>query len=161
MQSPKSLPAAHQKSFLKSNSEDEEAKNMPKTMPNLRKKALTLQGILLIVFSMFYFKLYSLLMNNNYLELIQASREARANQSSLPESLLGKIKVKPPPPKRSLHHSHIMNDVSQLQDPFHGLYSTKTKSREAVGQIQDKNGQVKSVAAPSRSFKEKLVEFIM
>lgn len=92
-------------------------------------------------------------------ELIQASQDARANQKSLPESLIGKIKVRPPPPKRGFQHSHIMNDRAQ-DHPTHGLYSTHTKHDPIPKELPLKEAH-EPIPQHSRSFKEKLVDFIM
>ena len=110
------------------------------------------------------------------IELIQASQEARATQSSLPPHLRGKIKVKPPPSKRGGGFSHyqISKDVNNFRAP-NSLPTEKGKQViPNIGQTgghqqaiqtaeaaEEETSLVQASSSGNRSFKEKLVQFIV
>ena len=85
-------------------------------------------------------------------ELIDMSQESRSNPKSLPDSLFGKIKVKPIANKRKSldHHVDLMADGLQRQ--------SNAVLRNVVPPIGQNSG---GLGENSKTFKQKLTDFIM
>ncbi|TPX35722.1 hypothetical protein SmJEL517_g02025 [Synchytrium microbalum] len=94
-------------------------------------------------------------------ELIRASRDARANPAAEPatgaDALLARLKVHPPPPRRTAHRSYIFEEGSVRYEPKplqRGVGVSTEEDEEANGFGSKGSGE-------GGSFKEKLVHFLV
>ncbi|KAH9266776.1 hypothetical protein BASA84_000973, partial [Batrachochytrium salamandrivorans] len=106
-------------------------------------------------------------------ELVQASHNARVNKTEMPAELLNKIRVRPPPPKRYVHHSHTIDEqcirlenarnyspgasiAAEADAAARGMRIGRTLDPE---HCSDDKGQAENRVVPG--FRDRLVEFLI
>ncbi|TPX39510.1 hypothetical protein SeMB42_g06340, partial [Synchytrium endobioticum] len=92
-------------------------------------------------------------------ELIRASRDARVNPAAEPpDALLARLKVHPPPPKKTAHRSYVFEQGAVRYDPkpLHRVIGVSTDEDDEGSHAVGAKG-----SGESGSFKEKLFHYLV
>ena len=111
---------------------------------------------------------------NIYIELVKLSREARANEAKIPQSLISRIRVKPPQPKKFTQHSHIIEEQWMRLENARQYSPNASIRAERLNKAQILNPKQKdapknpraqahndSNEGSFRNFRERLIEYLI